>query len=70
MQNFHSKNGIPYERLYNPENKDEYVNAQYPEIKELQKEINPIIRQHILDCAERKKEKLKEEHKEEEYWLV
>ena len=70
MQNFHSKNGIPYERLYNPENIDEYVDAQYPEIKELQKEIDPVIRQRVLDCAERKKEKIKEGYKEEEYWSV
>lgn len=70
LQNFHSKNGIPYERLYNPENIDEYVDAQYPEIKELQKEIDPVIRQRVLDCAERKKEKIKEGYKEEEYWSV
>ena len=56
--------------LYNPENKDEYVDAQYPEIKEFQKEINPYIAQRVLDCAERKKEKIKEGYKEEEYWSV
>lgn len=70
LQNFHSKNGIPYERLYNPKNQNEYVDAQYPEIKELQREINPYITQRVLDCAEQKKKKLKEGYKEEEYWSV
>ena len=39
-------------------------------VKEFQKEINPYIAKRVLDCAERKKEKIKEGYKEEEDWSV